>query len=155
MITLRPALPSDCRLLWEWRNAPEVRAKAFDSNPIEWEHHRRWFKQKLSDSSTSIYIATTADGETAGQIRFDVVESEATVAVIVARAVRGRGIGTDIIRKGTLQFASKVPGVNIVAEIKPDNEASLRAFKRAGYASFGGDDHIMRLQFVADTYPSG
>lgn len=138
-IVLRPALPTDSRLIWSWRNAPDVRAVAFDSDPIPWPRHEEWFARKLADPDCLLLIAEDEDGP-AGQVRFDLRKgaSEAEISVSLTATRRGRGLGSALIESGVRAAASRYPTLHRVhAYIRPGNEASVRAFIRAGFSSVG------------------
>lgn len=137
-VILRRAGLSDSRTLWTWRNAPDVRATAFTPDPIPWEDHERWFARKLDDPQCLLFIAE--DDEPLGQVRFDLDESgtEAEISISVERAQRGRGLGTFLIERGVDAASAADPDLDTIhAYIKPGNEASVRAFVRAGFAPAG------------------
>lgn len=136
-LALRRAGPADSHTLWEWRNAPDVRATAFSPDPISWEDHERWFARKIADPLCLLFIAED-DEAPLGQIRFDVGEggTEAEISVSVQRAHRRRGVGTALIEEG-IQAAAAEGLRTVHAYIKPENEASVRAFVRAGFVSAG------------------
>jgi L-amino acid N-acyltransferase YncA len=46
----------------------------------------------------------------------------------------GKGIGSKVIKLGIKKFImEKKPGMQIIAEIKKDNVASIKAFEKAGF----------------------
>lgn len=138
-ITLRKATPLDMKFLFELRNDAAVRAASFIADTISFEAHKNWFEKRLKDAGTALYIAET-EGKPAAQIRFDCVGSDgAEVNVAVVQAHRGRGLGSDLLRKASSRFFEEHPRIaRIHALIKTGNEASLRSFKKAGYAFFRG-----------------
>ena len=139
MMVLRDVAADDSRLLWEWRNAPDVRAAAFNSEPIPWEQHEKWFAAMITDSHRLLYVAEL-DGEPVGQVRFD-LDTDRTVAdisVMLSAAVRGRGLGTELVRTGVERARSDVTELKAVrAYVRNTNEPSLRMFARAGFAALG------------------
>ena len=67
----------------------------------------------------------------------------AEVMVYVAEDVRGRGVGTALLR--ALVEASEAAGVwTLLAGIFPENEASLRAHERVGFRRLGRHERIGR-----------
>jgi len=136
-LRLRAAREEDCRILWEWANAPDTRTSAFAPEPIPWETHRGWFESRAANGST-IFIAVDAEDEAVGQVRFDASgETEAEIDLSVAPAHRGRGAGSRLIALGTDRLFRETPVSTVHAFIKPDNTPSLRAFERAGFNRLG------------------
>ena len=131
-LSLRSAKRNDCKLLWRWANDPEVRRNAYDSEAIPWKDHIEWFERKMSSSSSAIYIAEVGS-EPIGQIRFDIDGSVAVVDASVAKAKRGKGYGTTLIRRGTQRFLERSKVERVDAYVKTENVASRNAFKKAGY----------------------
>lgn len=136
-VQLRPATSEDAHLLWEWRNDPEVRAASFSTYPVEWEEHQAWLVQKIEDPSCAIFIGEV-DGEPVGVIRFDIVGAEAEVSVSVSQ--RGRGYGSQIIEAG----ANEMKGLTLVANVRPTNVASQRAFVKAGFVPVRLERHWVK-----------
>jgi len=68
-------------------------------------------------------------------IRFDFADAEnAHISIALMREYRGRGYGTEIIKKTTAHFLAKHPRVaSVRAYINAGNEPSLRSFTKAGY----------------------
>jgi len=88
---LRSADIGDCQLLFEWANDNEIRKMALSNEPIEWESHTNWFKNKLSDPNCIIYIATNDQGQPIGQLRFDIIGVEAEIDVHTKPSLRSKG----------------------------------------------------------------
>ena len=133
---LRPATADDCRRFWEWANDPAVRANSFTSEPIPWEPHVAWFTRKLADANTRLWIAEQADAPL-GQVRFDLDASSATISVSLDATQRGRNLGALLIWSACQKLFRESPVETIHAHIKPDNTASIRAFKKAGFEPAG------------------
>ena len=54
---LREAVPSDCRLLYDWRMDPVTRAGSFGHDTFPYEgHYSNWYRLKLPDGQTA-YVA--------------------------------------------------------------------------------------------------
>lgn len=135
-LDLRPAATADCRLVWEWANTPEVRAASFRSEPIPWDAHVAWFNRLLASPASQLFLASL-DGIPVGQIRFEPALNGAVVSVGLAPGQRGRGLGPALIRAGCERhFATSATG-RINAYTRPENQASVRAFEKAGFACLG------------------
>lgn len=132
-IKLRKAVIGDSKLLYEWANDDMVRKMSFSSDPISWKEHEAWFKKKILESNTQIYIAIY-DNEPVGQIRFDLVDGySAEVDIHTKQSFRGKGIGTQIISLGCSDFLSNSSVNTLRAFIKFENTKSMRAFEKAGF----------------------
>ncbi|MGB2601659.1 MAG: bifunctional UDP-2,4-diacetamido-2,4,6-trideoxy-beta-L-altropyranose hydrolase/GNAT family N-acetyltransferase, partial [Candidatus Omnitrophota bacterium] len=133
-INIRCADSNDCHDLWEWRNHPGTREWCFDRQEIKYEDHEEWFKKKIGEKTSEIYIAENADGEKIGQVRFEKCPGEVIVSVNLNPSFFSRGVGNRIIKHATGVFLAENPEINeIMAKIKTDNVASKKAFKKAGY----------------------
>ncbi|MBN3869131.1 UDP-2,4-diacetamido-2,4,6-trideoxy-beta-L-altropyranose hydrolase [Nostoc sp. JL33] len=134
---LRSVQQDDCRLLWEWSNAPEVRAVSFSSKSILWEHHVQWFKSKFINPNCIFYIAINKNDIPIGQIRYDIENHEATVSMSIDAKFRNQDYGSSLIKLACKQIFYD-SDINIInAYIKPTNQASVRAFSKAGFQSMG------------------
>ncbi len=132
-IKLIAANEVNARVLWEWRNHPEVRKNFFNTNPISLEDHEVWFSGRLKDPYVKIYIAICKEHEI-GVIRFESEDQSVGVSVSLNPAFFGKGFGSEIIRYGTEKFLKEMnPERSIVARIKKNNIASQKAFAKAGY----------------------
>jgi RimJ/RimL family protein N-acetyltransferase len=133
-LRLRPAHESDCCLLWEWANDPEVRGASFNSDPIPWEEHVRWFAAKYHTPDTTIYIALDASDTPIGQVRFDRTgQNEAVVSISIDHYQRGKGYGKALLNLSAERLFSTWTISRIHSYIKQGNTASVRAFEQAGY----------------------
>lgn len=133
VIKLRPACEKDCKLLWEWVNDPLVRNCSFNSDPISWEEHVKWFNKKLYDPNCFIFIAEDQNGIPVGQIRFDINDEQAEVGLSIDKCWRGLGYGTLLIRYGVKEMFQNTTIKSIHAFIKPCNIGSIKSFERAGF----------------------
>ena len=132
-LVLRRVTESDCEMLWEWINDPDVRASAFRSEHIPIEEHRQWFYGKLKDPQCFLFIGLDGSSTPIGQVRFDVRDDEAEVDVSVARNQRGKGYGSYLIRKAVQELQRIMAIRTVHAFVRPENQASLRAFQKAGF----------------------
>jgi UDP-2,4-diacetamido-2,4,6-trideoxy-beta-L-altropyranose hydrolase len=137
-LRLRPVRETDCRLLWEWANDESVRAVSFTPEPIPWERHVLWFHRKQQDPSVRMYVAVDPADVPVGQVRFESSGIEATISVSLASGQRGRGLGSVALDEASRRFYREHPVTErIHAYIKSENDASVRAFRRAGFVLAG------------------
>ena len=129
-------------------NSREVRAVSRTKDPIERSSHSQWLDSVLSDPERCLLIAETAAAPV-GAVRFDGLADVAEVSVTVAPDARGRGLGTRVIRESTeLQLAARPELRAVRAQIRGDNERSVRAFAAAGDEPVGEADGHLVLQAV-------
>lgn len=132
-LKFRPVESDDINDLFEWRNHQEVRKNSFSSKPLSWDEHEKWFKVKLKDPGTVIYMVYT-EGEKVGSIRFEEKGDAIKVSVMLNPDFFGKGLGAEIIKSGTEKFIrEKKCKKPVIAEIKKDNIASIKAFEKAGF----------------------
>ena len=153
-VRVRRAVESDCRVLWEWANEPDVRAQSFSSEPIPWERHVRWFEVRLQDAKCVLFIGEDMSGTPIGQVRFDIAQERATISVSLSATSRGRGLGPVLIKRTGEALGNLAPVEFIDAYVKPDNLASVRAFEKAGYTLAGTTD-IRGQQALRFTWTRG
>ena len=143
-VTLRPAAEGDAERLLTWRNDPETRRRAFTTEEVSPDEHRAWLARRLADPATALFIAED-DGEPVGQVRLDrEAGNVGVVSIAVAPEARGRGLASVL-----LDALAAHPGLGVSrlrAEVKPDNERSLRAFVRSGYREVGRDERAVVLE---------
>ncbi len=136
-LVLRPAREEDCRLIWEWANDSDARAASFSSKRVPWDRHIKWFTSKINDTHCLFYVVTDCENRPIGQIRFDIEGDNATVSISLDRQARGKGYASKVIRMGSQKAFDSLGVRCIQAYIKPNNQASLRAFMKAGFKNHG------------------
>lgn len=127
---LRPAKTDDCKLFWEWANDTEVRKNAFTKEFIPFGAHEKWFKQKLIDLDTKMYVLE-GDLGPIGQIRLEGPKSKKKISYSIGRQFRGLGFGKKIIQNFIDIIDPEVKELN--AEVLKNNSASLGVFKSLGF----------------------
>ena len=130
---LRKAEWSDCKMIFKWANDPQVRADSFHSEAIPWDIHTNWFRTKLQESESRMFIVSKGAWENIGLVRCDKEGDSAVLSVNVDKKYRNLGFGSRMIRYACeLVLAEKL--VNTIdALIKNDNKISARAFAKAGF----------------------
>ncbi|MCA1933573.1 MAG: GNAT family N-acetyltransferase [Calditerrivibrio sp.] len=136
-LRLKRVCQEDCRLLWEWANAPDVRAVSFSTEPILWEQHLKWFNSKVSDPNCLFYILIDNNEIPSGQVRCDINGKEAVISISIDSKCRGKGYGSEAITLVSNQLFRTSDVELIHAYIKLENTGSIKAFKKAGYKEAG------------------
>lgn len=132
-LTIRPAAAGDMDELRAWRNHPDVRKNFFNSAQVSNEEHAAWFRKKMNDPDAVIYIASSG-AEKAGSIRFEYNGGAWMASVMINPLFSGKGLGSRIISLGVEKLiAERLVEKPIVAEIKKENAASIKAFEKAGF----------------------
>lgn len=126
-LKLRKINKEDCKILFEWTNDPSVRKNAFNTEPVKWEEHQKWFATKLQNENDEIFLFLK-DGEPVGQIRFEKEEDYWKLSYSIAKEHRGHGLGKELVELGLNEVQGKVK-----AWVKKDNPASLKVFDRIGF----------------------
>ncbi len=132
----RKANPGDVETLWRWRNDPEVRSVSLDETRIPFESHQRWMNRRLDDPNTILWVWEDFDGRPVGLVRFELREenpASALISIIVDQTRRGRGLGAVLIVAACDKLTEGSAIEQIVAQIKPGNAPSERAFRAAGF----------------------
>jgi RimJ/RimL family protein N-acetyltransferase len=146
-IRLRSATAADADVLLAWRNDAGTRAASFNSEEIPRDGHVRWLAAKLNDPDCALLIVE-AQGEAVGQVRLDRSDEDRDVAEIhiaLDPAARGRSIGRRALRAAVGEAPAKIGAHRIEARVKPENEASLRAFEAAGFRVVSNDADVVKL----------
>lgn len=141
-IGIREATINDATVLFDWANDPETRKNSFNSGPIEWNHHIHWFKKKLDDAKSKIYILQYNE-MTVGVVRFEINETT-IIGVTVAPDHRGMGFGAEILKTACNTFWGNNTD-SILAYIKKGNIASQHVFEKAGFI-FQREDKINNIE---------
>jgi len=135
-VLMRDATRDDAATLLEWRNDATTRAMSRDQSLVADETHEKWLSARLGTEGPSRLFIAMQSGVAVGQIRLDLLPSAAAeISITVAPTKRGTGIGVEMLFAA--EDAARKLGVRLlVATIRKENGASLKAFKRGGYYSF-------------------
>lgn len=130
-LEIRRARPEDMALYYRWANDPTVRTNAFNTNPILWEEHERWFNKKIHAVDCYLFVLEV-NGLPVGQIRFDKAESEMNIDYSLDVVVRGRGWGRRLVDLGINQVRGGA-FTRFRAAVKYENKASYFVFSKMGF----------------------
>lgn len=136
----RRAALEDGPLIWRWRMDPEARRNSVHSSKFSLAHSLRWLEKKLADPRCLIVTAVVGTRKL-GQLRLDLISlGKAEVGLSVARAARGKGLGTWMLKHLPRRINGKAVR-SYVAFVKPENTASIIAFAKAGFRLEGLERH--------------
>ncbi len=144
-IKLRNADISDKDILLEWRNNPKIREQSFNSEIISREEHEKWFNDVLKREDIILLIGVL-ENKKIGQVRFNLNDEKAKISVNAAPEFIGKGLGHILIVKGCNFLFENTFCVEIIAEIKPQNTASIKAFSKSGFTEIASDDNKILMR---------
>jgi RimJ/RimL family protein N-acetyltransferase len=135
LFRLRSAREADSAAFWELRNDEDVRANAFNTQPVPWADHQSWYSRKLSDVACRLWVIESDNGEWLGQVRWDIDPrlNTAVFSFALLPSVRGWGLASRVIRRACEQLLEEFPNLVLQAHVKPHNVASRKAFLRVGF----------------------
>jgi len=126
---LRKATHNDWKILLDWRNDPTTKENSFNQDKISLKTHRLWFNNSLLNPQRNIYILE--DNLTpVGSIRSDnILHNQYLLSWSIAPNQRGKGYGNKILEIYLQDKTGK-----FIAEIKPENIASIKMVQKNGFA---------------------
>ncbi len=129
----RAATFEDRDLLFAWANDPQTRENAHNKEPIRYDTHVAWLKEKLASPDSWIFLILN-ENTPVGLLRLDGKEPDVILSYTVAPEWRGKGIGTKMIAMlPDIVQDEKIPCQKIVADVYKHNIASAKIFQNAGY----------------------
>jgi UDP-2,4-diacetamido-2,4,6-trideoxy-beta-L-altropyranose hydrolase len=135
MLVLRVAEENDARTIWQWRNAPQVRATAMNAAEIPWDGHLQWFTERIANPKNVILIGEQ-DGTGIGVVRFDLDNECAYVSIFLAPDTAGQGFGRALLRAGELWMTKHHPEIQrFQATVRPENIESIALFRGENYSA--------------------
>ncbi len=145
----------------DWRMWRELRLTAltdapdaFASTLAEWrgagDTEERW-RGRLEDVALNLVI--TRGGEAVGMVSATAPDNDRPIAVMamwVAPASRGHGVGDEAIRNVLAWAGEHFPMSGITLSVKANNQHAIRLFERHGFVDVGpspagSDQRLMRL----------
>lgn len=145
VVSLRPARATDAGTVLRWRN-DEAAVRFSPSGAVDPERHAVWFAGRLADPGTQLFMARL-DGNDVGFVRVDVRTGAGEVSIAVAPEHRGRGLATRMLAAAQEALPPDQQVVALTATIHPGNEASVRAFHKAGFDVTGEDGGYLVLRW--------
>lgn len=128
--TLRPLTHADVDWLLALRNRDEVRAASRDPTPIPRRDHLRWLARVLEPDAPPCAWVATLDGQPVGYVRLAWAPVPPQVSWALVPEVRGRGLGTALLRLAVEGPLARRP---LAAIIRDDNRPSRRSAEAVGF----------------------
>ncbi|MBL0738854.1 GNAT family N-acetyltransferase [Flavobacterium sp. GN10] len=134
MLSFRKATLDDLDLYFDWANNYEVRAQSYNSDPIVFENHKKWFEAAIKNSLIDMFVFKNLDNNLIGQVRIQKQnDREALIGVSVSPDQRGKGYAKEMLSLATDFFLQSNNGFLINAYIKESNLISKFSFEKAGF----------------------
>lgn len=131
--------PTDLNLIFSLSNDPRVRANSFNTKPIEYVAHCKWFEKTVADKNTLFFLlfADESEKQFVGQIRFNRVSEiskECVISLSITEQFRGKHIACEFLELGIGELKKKWHNIEyVVAEVKDENIASNKLFIKEGF----------------------
>jgi RimJ/RimL family protein N-acetyltransferase len=155
-VSLREATLDDARLIFEWRNLPEMIPLSKTQRRVDWAEHWQWF-QNVVTSKDHLLLIVLLQQNPIGQIRFDRLSGRVwEVSILVVPQYTGRGLGVDALKLACEKIYT-LGAEEIVAIVRSDNRRSVRAFQKAGFRLDEGSsaevppDHVALLARLSES----
>ena len=132
-IYLRFAENEDKIDLLNWRNELETRKASFNTEKIDQKDHERWFNNSIKNKKRNIFIICDKNCNKLGQIRFDRGNDTAEVDISLNPKYRNLGVGSLALSKGANRYINNFNINILVARVKSNNIASVKALQKAGF----------------------
>jgi RimJ/RimL family protein N-acetyltransferase len=141
-LSLRKATYEDMDLLFKWANDKAVRCNAFNSTPIPYENHVKWFNKVMSDN-TVLQLIMCDEDKPVGQIRLNIEDGKAYIDYSISNDKRGQGLGVEMIKLLRVNVAGvHCPFKSLIGQVKYDNTASAKTFEKCGFSRTYKEQYI-------------
>ena len=128
------AKESHKELTYQWQIHPDTRRFSLNKKAPTVDEHNDWFEELLQDENRRLFFVMVND-EKVGLFRLDFEgKKEALVSILIAPEFYGQGLATQVLTFVKSWWAS----VTINATVLPENIASYKAFKNAGFLEVDG-----------------
>jgi UDP-2,4-diacetamido-2,4,6-trideoxy-beta-L-altropyranose hydrolase len=144
--SVRQAIKSDSRVVWEWRKGGEAERYYRSPEVTPFADHDVWFSSALL-SGARIMLMIEIAGIPVAHVRFDVQEpSSAHIGICIDPSRRGQGIGGEALALALQELHLR--HIHIVdALVHPDNTPSIALFKRCGFQYVGNEHCFLKFRF--------
>jgi diaminopimelate decarboxylase len=165
-IVVRPARPEDARSYLAFWRAVVAEGRYVRTERVTGtaRSYRRRFRHPWSDREAQI-VAVDDSGTVVGHLYIQrethpVTRHVASLGIAVAAEVRGRGIGTALMREA-LRWSRSVGVEKIVLSVYPHNVGAIALYRRFGFVeegrlarhsrkSYGDEDEILMAAWIGD-----
>ncbi len=132
---LRKIKQEDVKIIYKWANDSATRHNSFNSDKINFENHKKWFNSKLNNPKSDYYMCYYEEIKSA-IVRFDIEDNTSVIGINISPNQRGKGLSSVFLNLSIKLHLKKYSNQSILANIKPENKASIRTFKKTGFSFF-------------------
>ncbi|MDC0476392.1 GNAT family N-acetyltransferase [Alphaproteobacteria bacterium] len=130
---IRLATLADLVLMYEWVNTDDSQKWKKDTQHIiSREEHTEWFKSRLADPVTQIWIILDDDAPS-GQVRLEKKGDLVYVDIYVVAGVRGTGLAGFALNESINRYTKLFGSEKFCAIVNPENEMSKKLFVKTGF----------------------
>jgi RimJ/RimL family protein N-acetyltransferase len=103
---------------------------------VDIDEHQKWFTKVLGDANAHrIWLIENEKREALGSIRVDrLSESEGQISIYLEKKYTGQGLGVRALDLAKVEALSEMQLDQLIALVRTENQASISAFKKAGFA---------------------
>lgn len=130
-LTCRKAKLVDAKIYYEWVRDATVKKNALSKNKITWNSHKAWFKKKLNNKNSNLYLFNY-NNSLVGQVRFDRNKNSVKIDYSLKKSFRGLGLGKKIIKLAMKNYNIK-KNLTFVGNVKKSNIPSIKVFNSLGF----------------------
>ena len=134
-LSLRKAVFEDATDVYNLSNDHIVRIFSFNSQKIDWGHHLKWYREKLTNENC-VFLILNIMGRFSGQLRFDLdaKKKEAIVNISLIKELRGLGLSSFVLEKSISELLRMHQSIQTVkAYVQDQNVPSMRLFERTNF----------------------
>ncbi len=136
--TLRNVNSSDKNQLLDWANDIETRKWSFNSKPIKVSEHKKWFNSKNIDKDVAFWIFEF-ENTPSGVVRFEKYNRKFILHYQIAPQMRGKKLASFMLTEALKKLKKSCLVTEVYAYTYPENLASIKSLKKAGFNLFGND----------------
>ena len=127
---------NDCDLVFSLSNDPLVRQASFNTEPLEYKSHCKWFAKTAEDSNTLFFLVFEGQ-DFVGQIRFNresKMSTECFISLSITAKFRGKHIAKEFLDLGIEKMQKKWRKIKaVIAEVKGENTPSNALFLKKNF----------------------
>ena len=130
---LRKVKCEDKEQIYKWRNSPYLIKLGSSGKKVSWDEHSKWFEKTIDDPLVYLYIICN-NKLSVGQLRFELFEDTFfKTSIYLDKKFIGKGLGPKALILGCSLVSKEYEQGTFIAHIKDDNQASIKAFQKAGF----------------------
>ena len=106
-ISFRKAKPKDITTVFNWSNDELVRKNSYNSKRIEFEDHRKWFSNKITNKNT-LFLIALINNNPAGMVRFDIKREHSAVGILISKSYRGQKLASEFLTESSKTYFKNI-----------------------------------------------